>query len=275
MLLVVLAALAMAGCTETQQPSAADVPVADAAPSRAETPREKPTKGSRAKPKPRSKPRPQRPIGVAAVVAKITDGDTVVLRSGIKVRLIQIDTPEVYGGKECYGSQASAALAGLIPPGTRVRLEADRDLDQTDQYGRQLRYIHKGGTNVNLAMVQRGAASVWFYQGGKGRYANQLYRAVKTAKSAGRGLWGACPSAQLNINNGIDTGRLNPPAPKPKITAKASGSSADSSGGNPGLPTAPGYPPDVNCSDLPGPVWVGESDPHRLDRDGDGIGCDG
>ncbi|MEU8523700.1 excalibur calcium-binding domain-containing protein [Streptomyces sp. NBC_01216] len=39
----------------------------------------------------------------------------------------------------------------------------------------------------------------------------------------------------------------------------------------------PGPPPgvpDVDCSDLPGPVVVGPSDPHRLDRDGDGIGCE-
>ncbi|WP_244316387.1 excalibur calcium-binding domain-containing protein, partial [Streptomyces albidochromogenes] len=32
--------------------------------------------------------------------------------------------------------------------------------------------------------------------------------------------------------------------------------------------------PDVDCPDLPGPVWVGLSDPHNLDRDGDGIGCE-
>ena len=33
----------------------------------------------------------------------VTDGDTVVLRNGQKVRLVQIDTPEVYFGTECYG----------------------------------------------------------------------------------------------------------------------------------------------------------------------------
>jgi hypothetical protein len=39
-------------------------------------------------------------------------------------------------------------------------------------------------------------------------------------------------------------------------------------------PGPPAGTPDVDCSDLPGPVWVGPSDPHRLDRDGDGIGCE-
>lgn len=47
-------------------------------------------------------------------------------------------------------------------------------------------------------------------------------------------------------------------------------------------PTAPddSYPPgpppgpDLDCSGIDGPVWVGSDDPHRLDRDGDGIGCE-
>jgi endonuclease YncB( thermonuclease family) len=38
----------------------------------------------------------------------VTDGDTVVLRNGQRVRLVQIDTPEVYFGTECYGPQASS-----------------------------------------------------------------------------------------------------------------------------------------------------------------------
>jgi hypothetical protein len=39
-------------------------------------------------------------------------------------------------------------------------------------------------------------------------------------------------------------------------------------------PGPPAGIPDVDCSDLPGPVWVGPSDPHNLDDDDDGIGCD-
>jgi hypothetical protein len=33
----------------------------------------------------------------------------------------------------------------------------------------------------------------------------------------------------------------------------------------------PPYPPDIDCSDLPGPVRVVGSDPLNLDRDGDGV----
>lgn len=39
-------------------------------------------------------------------------------------------------------------------------------------------------------------------------------------------------------------------------------------------PCIPPYPPDLNCSDLDGPVRVTGDDPHGLDRDGDGVGCE-
>lgn len=39
-------------------------------------------------------------------------------------------------------------------------------------------------------------------------------------------------------------------------------------------PCVPPYPPDVNCDEVAGPVTVTGSDPHGLDADGDGIGCE-
>ena len=44
--------------------------------------------------------------------------------SGQRVRLVQIDTPEVFFGTECYGRQASATTKRLLPEGVRVRLAA-------------------------------------------------------------------------------------------------------------------------------------------------------
>ena len=41
-------------------------------------------------------------------VDHVVDGDTIALLNGQRVRLVQIDTPEVYFGTECYGPQASA-----------------------------------------------------------------------------------------------------------------------------------------------------------------------
>ena len=66
--------------------------------------------------------------GAAGQIGRIdhvADGDTVDLTNGAKIRLVQIDTPEVYFGVECYGPQASAVTKRLLPPGTRVRLAAE------------------------------------------------------------------------------------------------------------------------------------------------------
>ena len=59
------------------------------------------------------------------VIDHVADGDTVTLRNGQRVRLVQIDTPEVYFGVECYGPQASATTKRLLAPSTRVRLLPD------------------------------------------------------------------------------------------------------------------------------------------------------
>lgn len=36
----------------------------------------------------------------------------------------------------------------------------------------------------------------------------------------------------------------------------------------------PPYPPDIDCGEISGPVAVYGSDPHGLDADGDGSGCE-
>lgn len=71
----------------------------------------------------------------------VTDGDTVVLRNGQRVRLVQIDTPEVFFGRECYGRLAARQTKALLTPGTRVRLLPEPATDRVDQHGRLLRYV--------------------------------------------------------------------------------------------------------------------------------------
>ena len=138
-------------------------------------------------------------------VARVIDGDTIETDDGERVRLVQIDAPEL-GDEECYGREASAALRTLVPPGTEIRLEADPGLDEIDRFGRLLRYVHRADTNVNLELVTSGAASVWLFEGDRGRYADELLEAAREARDAGRGLWGACPAAELDPERGVDTG---------------------------------------------------------------------
>ena len=123
-------------------------------------------------------------------VASVADGDTLSLADGARVRLVQIDAPEL--GGECYSRAAARELRRLTPVGASVSLEADRRLDAVDRYGRLLRYVWRNGVNVNLELVRRGAATVWLYDGDRGKYAARLLAAARQARAERRGVWGAC-----------------------------------------------------------------------------------
>ena len=145
---------------------------------------------------PRPKPKPRRP-DFPARIARVTDGDTIVVRSSsgrrFRVRLIGIDTPEVFGGLECGGRQASASMKRLAPRGRRVRVYGDPTQDRRDRYGRLLAYVKtRGGPQLNIAQVRRGMAKVYVYQGNPFRQTASFRRAARAAKRARRGVWGRC-----------------------------------------------------------------------------------
>jgi endonuclease YncB( thermonuclease family) len=205
-------------------------------------------------------------------VAQVVDGDTIRLAGGQRVRLVQIDAPEL-GQGECHAHEARTTLSRLLPAGTRVRLETDPRLDAVDRYGRTLAYVFKGRENVNHALVLRGAASVWFYGAERGRYATQLDAAARNAKANRRGLWGACPGTVYDPSRGVQTRRGTAPKPLP-VAGKChpsyqgacldpSVSDYDCAGGS---GNGPGY--------VKGPIRVVGPDEYGLDGDGDGIACE-
>ena len=210
-------------------------------------------------------PAPTRPGLQAARIARVIDGDTLETADGRRIRLVQIDAPESSG--ECYGAQATAALEALLPAGSRVGLERDPELDDVDRYGRQLRYVHRGRGNLNVVLVRRGAASVWFFDGDRGRYADRLLATARTAKARRRGAWGAC-RAQLDPTGGFATVAKTPPR------RQAATGAGCMSGYAPCLPITG----DLDCADVralgKAPVVVGGDDPYRLDDDDDGYGCE-
>ena len=120
------------------------------------------------------------------------------------MRLVQVDAPEL--GVECWGDEAAATLARLVRPGAELRLETDIRLDRVDRHGRLLRYAHVDGRNVNVELVRAGAAAPYFYRGVRGRYADELLVAARAARAARRGLWAACPRADLRPARAIETG---------------------------------------------------------------------
>ena len=203
-------------------------------------------------------------------VTKVSDGDTITLSTGKKVRLLQIDTPEL-SQAECYGQEARSALATLLNTPGQLSLMPDPNLDNVDRYGRLLRYVFLGKTNINLKLVEIGAAAPYFYRGERGRYSAQILKAAQSAKDKSLGLWKSCPGTKLSPNDAVTTIR----------TAVRATSSATSEP----VKCDPNYagcvplsPPDLDCPDIKrlglAPVKVIGTDVHRLDGDGDGIGCD-
>ena len=202
-------------------------------------------------------------------VLDVVDGDTVKVAyrgSEISVRIIGIDTPETVHPSEpveCGGPQATAAATRLLT-GKRVRLVFDPSQGRTDAYGRTLAYLDVPALgDFGLAMINRGKAAEYTYDTSYAHQARYL-AAQSTAQAHKRGIWSKC--------GGVDTPLSQPArAPQPLVHQ------GNNSGGNcdPGYdPCVPPYPPDLNCSDVDGPIRVTGDDPHGFDADGDGIGCD-
>jgi micrococcal nuclease len=120
-------------------------------------------------------------------VVRVVDGDTLVLRSAGKTRLIGVDTPEVYGGLECFGRKASAFAERTLTPGLRVRVE--RDVEARDRYGRTLLYLRLlDGRSFNELLVRRGFA-VPLTVPPNVRHAATFRRLAREAREREAGLW--------------------------------------------------------------------------------------
>ena len=192
-------------------------------------------------------------------VRSVTDGDTLTVDDGRRVRLAQVDAPET---NECFGAESTRALQALVD-GQRVELRRPSDGPERDRYGRTLAEVSVAGVSVNEQLVRDGAAE-WYeeFASEDADLAARLRTAERDAQSAGKGLWSRCtvpaPSA---------------PTPREGVNA-ATPSSAACHAGYPET-CIPPSPPDLDCADVGRRVRVDHAagDPHRLDADGDGWGC--
>ncbi|MFC1988661.1 thermonuclease family protein [Chloroflexota bacterium] len=104
------------------------------------------------------------------------------------VRYIGMNTPETVHptiGEEPYGQEASAKNKELVE-GKIVRLE--KDVSETDQYGRLLRYVYVDDVFVNAELVRLGYAQVSTYPPDV-KYQDLFLQLQREAMEAGRGLW--------------------------------------------------------------------------------------
>jgi micrococcal nuclease len=128
---------------------------------------------------------------IAARVTRHTDGDTLWLSGIGKVRLIGVDTPEVYGQAECYGHEASAFVEQLLPLGSRVSYRLG--VEPRDRYGRALAYVYlDDGRLLNMVLVRRGFAQPLTIPPND-ELADRFVAAARDARRRRVGLWG--PSA--------------------------------------------------------------------------------
>jgi micrococcal nuclease len=175
-----------------------------------------------------------------ARVTQIVDGDTieVEINGGIhRLRYIGIDCPEP-GQQGWY--EASEANRQLVE-GQIVWLE--KDVSETDRYGRLLRYVYVGDLFVNAELVRLGYAVALTYPPDV-QYADLFVQLEQEARAAERGLWA-------------------PPSPAP-----------------PSEPTWNCIGNLYNCDDFSScdevmSYWTAcPGDPSRLDGDNDGVPCE-
>lgn len=196
-------------------------------------------------------------------VINVYDGDTVTLSDGSRVRLVQIDAPEIRD-RECYSAKSREILDSILRA-KRVTLVMDPKLDQIDKYGRKLGYLFAGKANLNLRLVELGAATPYFYRGVKGKYADLLMKAAKAARKNSLGLWKDCPGTKLNVFSAVST--------------VAETQSQYTAGCDPNYSGCiPITNKDLDCPDIRAlgiaPVKVLGSDVHRLDQNRNGYGCE-
>ncbi|MDD5072505.1 MAG: thermonuclease family protein [Candidatus Omnitrophica bacterium] len=116
-------------------------------------------------------------------VARVIDGDTVVLEDGRHVRYIGMDTPE---RRMPYYTEAKRENERLVR-GKTVKLEYD--VGRTDKYGRILAYVYAGDIFVNAELVKGGYAVIATYPPNV-KYVDKFKALQEEARKEKRGLWG-------------------------------------------------------------------------------------
>jgi hypothetical protein len=98
------------------------------------------------------------------------------------MRLLGIDAPS---GRECHAYLSRLALAALAPPRAHVRLSSIVG---------GAAVVFRGGLNLNLELVRRGAASAYLPSAPPALRATVLSAAGK-ARAHRVGAWGGCYAA--------------------------------------------------------------------------------
>lgn len=134
-------------------------------------------------------------------VKRVVDGDTLLLRSGERVRLQGIDTPETVRPNypvEPWGPEASQFTEQFVEDADgEVRLTFGPE--RLDDYGRTLAFVWHGEQLLNEELVRAGLARARLGYRYSGTMKRRLAAAQDEARAARRGIWSnEIPSAASN-----------------------------------------------------------------------------
>lgn len=123
-------------------------------------------------------------------VARVVDGDTLVLEGGAQVRLTGIQAPKLPLGRPGFAAwplagEAKRALESLSL-GKRVALSYDGR--RIDRWRRLLAQVRTADVWLQQEMLRLGMARVYTFPDNASRAAD-LYAAEQTARAARRGIW--------------------------------------------------------------------------------------
>jgi micrococcal nuclease len=122
-------------------------------------------------------------------VARVVDGDTLLLTNRARVRLIGADTPETVKPNhpvEPWGPEATEFTRQFLAGG-EVHLEFDRE--RLDKYNRFLAYVWVGDKMLNEELIRAGLARAELHYHYSQSMKTRFRRAEAEARSAGRGIW--------------------------------------------------------------------------------------
>jgi micrococcal nuclease len=124
---------------------------------------------------------------------RVVDGDTLVLATGTRIRLIGVDCPEM-----ARQGQPAQPLAQEATEFTRrflakktLRLSFDKE--RFDRHGRTLAYVWVDDKLLNEALVEAGLARVGRQYRFSSSVKRRLIAAEERAKRAGSGIWALGP----------------------------------------------------------------------------------
>lgn len=152
---------------------------------------------------------------ITVQVESVTDGDTIDItynNSEYTVRLLGVDTPEVYGevspkefgGKnsEClnYWADKSTEFVEERVNDKKIIISFDKNEEKRGYYDRLLSYVYVNSTNINYQLVEQGYARV--YTESDFTQKNKFMKAEKQAKQNNVGLWG-CSKDKIPKENDV------------------------------------------------------------------------